>query len=73
METVKTKRTIGNKIVKVEGKIADIEFMVNEDYDAENFTLYLVLNEKVIGTIDIECGMGQGIGFVDEMTFNNAK
>lgn len=73
MKKVLTKRTIGKKIVSVYGKIGNIEFLVGEDFDAEDFTVYLVTGENVIGTIDISCGMSQGTGFVDEMKFNEEK
>ena len=70
MNKVETKRTIGSKIVSVKGKIGDIEFMIEEGYDREDFTVYLVTNDRVLGTIDISCSMSQGTGFVDDLVFN---
>lgn len=64
-----TSTSIDGKVVDEMGTVKGITFYTIRGYDSENFTLHLVENGKVIGGIDIACGMQQATGFVDEMDF----
>ena len=61
--------TINGVVVEeVEAYATDFTFYIS--VDKEDPVIYAVLNDIVVGEINIECGMSQGAGFIENLTID---
>ena len=59
----------GNEVKDI-GGFSGFKVFEIKGQDDERPTYYISQDNKIVGQIDIECGMGQGIGYVANIMFS---
>ncbi len=66
-----TQQTIDGKSVSQVGTISDLQFWENIDNNSEYPRYYVLRDGVVLGDIQVSCSMGQGTGYVEDISFNS--